>query len=83
LPNGAFFGARKANEALHLLYHYGTGEVLASSNAAQPSGKLKAAVRVLALDGREKWAQDYGKFVKQSVFLPFCIWVHVWIIPAF
>jgi exo-1,4-beta-D-glucosaminidase len=59
LPNGAFFGARKANETVHLLYNYGTGEVLASCNAAQPSGKLKAEVKVLALDGREKWAQEY------------------------
>ena len=58
LPNGAFFGARKANEPAHLLFNYGTGEVLASNNTLQPAGKLKASIKVLDLDGREKFGRE-------------------------
>jgi exo-1,4-beta-D-glucosaminidase len=58
LPNGAFFGARKANEPVHLLYDYGTGEVLASNNTLGPSGRLKAALRLLDLDGRVRWQRE-------------------------
>jgi exo-1,4-beta-D-glucosaminidase len=59
LPNGAFFGARKANEPLHLLYDYGRGEVLASNSAAGPSGRLKASAAILDLAGKELGRRDF------------------------
>jgi exo-1,4-beta-D-glucosaminidase len=64
LPNGAFFGARKANESVHVFYNYGTGEVMASSNAAKPTGKLKAAAKVLTLEGMEKASREYALDMK-------------------
>ncbi len=46
-PNGAFYGARKAGEPVHILYHYGKQEVLAVNSTSTPSAKLKATIRVL------------------------------------
>jgi exo-1,4-beta-D-glucosaminidase len=46
-PNGAFYGARKAGEPVHLIYNYGNREIVAANNAATPALKLKATVRLL------------------------------------
>ena len=46
-PNGAFYGARKANQPVHLAYDYGTGEVVAVNAAREAAPKLKATVRLL------------------------------------
>jgi exo-1,4-beta-D-glucosaminidase len=46
-PNGAFYGARKAGEPVHLLYNYGNQEVVAVNSTSTPSPKLKATIRVL------------------------------------
>ncbi len=46
-PNGAFYGARKAGEPVHLIYNYGNGEIVAANNSAEAYPKLKAVVRVL------------------------------------
>ncbi|OGD27032.1 MAG: hypothetical protein A2V57_04975 [Candidatus Aminicenantes bacterium RBG_19FT_COMBO_65_30] len=52
-PNGAFYGARKAGEPVHILYNYGTQEVVAVNSTGTPSAKLKATIRVLDLDLKE------------------------------
>jgi exo-1,4-beta-D-glucosaminidase len=61
-PNGAFYGARKAGEPLHLIYNYGTHEVVAVNNSSVPAPKLKATVRVLDLGLKEVIAKtvDFG-----------------------
>lgn len=59
LPNGAFFGARKANESVHLFYNYGSGQVMASNMRLYPAGKLKAVVTVVNIDGQEKSRREY------------------------
>lgn len=48
-PNGAFYGARKAGEPVHLIYNYGNGEIVAANNSAEAAPKLKAVIRVLDL----------------------------------
>ncbi len=45
-PTGALYGARKAGEPLHLIYNYGTREVLAVNNTREPAENLKAVIRV-------------------------------------
>ena len=50
MPNGAFYGARKAGEPVHILYNYGTGEIVAVNNTQAPAPGLKAAIRVLDFD---------------------------------
>ncbi|WP_161596725.1 glycoside hydrolase family 2 protein [Chitinophaga vietnamensis] len=47
LPTGAFYGARKAGEPLHIAYNYGTKGVEVINNTAAVSGALTARVRVL------------------------------------
>lgn len=49
-PNGAFYGARKAGEPVHILYNYGSQEIAAVSSSAEAAPKLKATIRVLDLD---------------------------------
>jgi len=46
-PNGAFYGARKAGEPVHILYNYGKREIAAVNSSGTPSPKLKATIRVL------------------------------------
>lgn len=52
-PNGAFYGARKAGEPIHILYNYGMQEVVAVNSTATPAPKLRATVRVLDFDLKE------------------------------
>ncbi len=61
-PNGAFYGARKAGEPVHILYNYGNQEIAAVSNSSTPSPKLKASIRVLDLGLKEVIAKsvDFG-----------------------
>ncbi|PSL45459.1 exo-1,4-beta-D-glucosaminidase [Chitinophaga niastensis] len=47
LPTGAFYGARKAGEPLHIAYNYGIRGVDVINNTATAAGSLKATIRVL------------------------------------
>jgi exo-1,4-beta-D-glucosaminidase len=61
-PTGAFYGARKAGEPVHILYNYGNQEVVAVNGSPTASPKLKATVRVLDLGFKEVVAKtvDFG-----------------------
>ena len=48
-PNGAFYGARKAGAPTHILYNYGTREVVAVNGTLAAVPKLRATVRLLDL----------------------------------
>jgi exo-1,4-beta-D-glucosaminidase len=52
-PTGAFYGARKAGEPVHLIYNYGNQEIVAANNSATPVPKLRASIRVLDLGLKE------------------------------
>ncbi len=56
-PTGAFYGARKACEPLHLIYNYGTGQIIAVNNTLEPAEKLRAAIRVCDFGLRKKYAK--------------------------
>jgi exo-1,4-beta-D-glucosaminidase len=56
-PTGAFYGARKACEPLHLIYNYGTREIVAANNTIEPAEKLKAVIRVYDLNLKEKYSK--------------------------
>jgi exo-1,4-beta-D-glucosaminidase len=58
MPNGAFYGARKACSPLHVIYNYGTREVLAVNNTLKPENGLKASIRVYDNGLKEKYAKD-------------------------
>lgn len=50
-PAGAYFGAKKANEALHPLYAYDTGTVKVANRRPRASGPLALTLEVRTLDG--------------------------------
>jgi exo-1,4-beta-D-glucosaminidase len=61
-PTGAFYGARKAGEPVHILYNYGSQEIVAVNSTSTPSPKLTASVKVLDLGLKEVISKtvDFG-----------------------
>jgi exo-1,4-beta-D-glucosaminidase len=47
MPTGALYGARVANEPLHIFYNYGRNTVGVMNNTAKKSGDLTAVINVL------------------------------------
>ena len=58
MPNGAFYGARKACTPLHVIYNYGTREVLAVNNSINPENDLKVSIRIYDIGLKERYAKD-------------------------
>ena len=58
LPAGGYFGAKKANEPVHVIYSYDDHTVAIANalRAAVPGVRLRT--RLLAPDGAEKWSRD-------------------------
>ena len=50
MPTGAFYGARIANEPLHISYNYGNNGIDISNNTAENADALSAEINVLNLD---------------------------------
>ncbi len=50
MPNGAFYGAKKANEPVHIAYDYANKGVVAINNTYNVYNNLTANVRVLKFD---------------------------------
>jgi exo-1,4-beta-D-glucosaminidase len=50
MPTGAFYGARKANEPLHISYNYGQNAIDVMNNTGKDAHKLSAKIRVLNFD---------------------------------
>ncbi len=53
MPNGAFYGARKACTPIHILYHYGDGGIYVSNETHMPAKDLKAEIRILNLHSKK------------------------------
>lgn len=58
MPTGAFYGARKANTLIHLIYDQETREIIASNLSSIKTEKLNALVRVFDQEIREKFRQE-------------------------
>lgn len=56
-PNGAFYGARKACEPLHILYNYGDRSVSVVNNLPGEQKGLSAEIRVLDFGLSEKFSR--------------------------
>ncbi len=50
-PAGAYFGAKKANEPVHIQYSYDTRAIMAVNHTLTPERGLRAVIRVRNLDG--------------------------------
>lgn len=59
LPTGAFYGAKKACQPLHLIYDYETREIIASNLGSEKAEKLKAVIRILDVESREKYRAEF------------------------
>ncbi len=53
MPTGAFYGAKKACEPLHLLYNYGDRGIYAVNDYADRLRSVTATIRVLDIDSTE------------------------------
>lgn len=59
MPTGAFYGARKANQPVHLIYDYETREIIASNLSTNKADKLQALIRVFDFELKEKFRQEF------------------------
>ena len=57
-PGGSYFGAKKANEPLHVQYSYDDRSVVVVNSYYQEFANMKVVARVYNLDMTEKWHQD-------------------------
>jgi exo-1,4-beta-D-glucosaminidase len=58
VPAAAYFGAKKGNEPLHILYSYDNASVVVVNHTQQAAMGLAASVRVYNLDASQKYAND-------------------------
>jgi len=57
-PNGAFYGARKACEPLHIQYSYGDSSIYVVNGNYQDYNNLSASARIYNLDMTEKYTEE-------------------------
>ena len=57
-PGGSYFGARKANEPLHVQYSYDDRSVVVVNSYYRSFPGIRVIARVLNLDTSEKWRQE-------------------------
>ncbi|GAB3788184.1 glycoside hydrolase family 2 [Dyella agri] len=75
-PAGAYFGAKKANEPLHIQYAYDTGAIVLVNHSSADGHGLQAGIRVRNLDGslryerREQGIDLAGNHTKTLLTLP-------------
>jgi exo-1,4-beta-D-glucosaminidase len=76
MPTGAFYGARVANEPLHISYNYGNNSVDVMNNTAEKAGELSADVSVFDFNMKPVFHQTVSlhslpaQTTKQAVTLP-------------
>lgn len=54
-PAGAYYGAKKANEPVHIQYAYDDRSIMAINHTLQPKHDLDARIRVYNLDGSVRY----------------------------
>jgi hypothetical protein len=57
-PSGAYFGARLANEPLHILWDSSSNEVKVASNTSRPFENLEAEASIFNMDGVQMSHQE-------------------------
>src|SRR5262249_21181681 len=56
-PGGSYFGAKKANEPLHLQYSYGDQAISLVNSTYSPTGALKAEIEAYAFELRPPYSR--------------------------
>ena len=57
-PAGGYFGTKKANEPLHILYSYDDHSIAVVNSTYKPIRGMKAAVRVVDFNLKELFSQE-------------------------
>lgn len=57
-PGGSYFGAKKANEPLHVQYSYDDGSVVVVNSYYRPFPGMKVTAKVYNLDMAERFSKD-------------------------
>src|SRR5207248_5468410 len=57
-PGGGYFGAKKANEPVHVMYSYDDRTVAVVNGSRSAVPRVHARARLVAIDGTEKLARD-------------------------
>ncbi|HYW36364.1 MAG TPA: hypothetical protein VE868_13225 [Balneolaceae bacterium] len=57
-PAGAYFGAQKANQAVHIQYSYNNRAVMAINHTLKPLHGVDARIRVYNLDGKRRYSHN-------------------------
>jgi len=60
MPTGAFYGAKKACEPLHLLYNYGNRGIYIVNDHLTAFGNLNAKIRVLDINSEEVFNRTFA-----------------------
>lgn len=73
MPTGALYGARVANEPLHIFYNYGQDAVAVMNNTAKKSGGLTADINVLDANSKSVLKKslpvaDIGSLETKQIF---------------
>jgi len=72
MPNGAFYGAKKACEPAHILYNYETREIVLVNNSLLELDDLRAAIKVYNFDLTDKFSKELAVSLapndSQSIF---------------
>jgi len=75
-PAGAYFGASKANEPVHIQYSYDTRAIVLVNHTLAPERGLRASIRVRNLDGSMAYERQLpsidvaGNSARQAAILP-------------
>ena len=75
-PAGAYFGAKKANEPLHIQYSYDSGGIVLVNHTLDDAHGLRAEIRVRNLDGSVRYEKRLqgidvaGNHTRQLATLP-------------
>jgi len=62
-PNGSYFGAKIANEPLHILFDYGTKEVKIVNSTQTGYSNLKAKVQIYNVDSTKVYDKEFNQLV--------------------
>jgi len=65
-PNGSFYGTRKANEPLHILYSYNDNSVRVVNNTYTDFTDLKASAKLYNLNMEEKYSAESPIIIKSD-----------------
>ena len=58
MPTGAFYGARKAGEPIHIQYYYGKNSIYVVNNTLNDYSDLTAKILVLNFDMKKKYSKE-------------------------